>query len=109
MSRKVYFVERALQGEYKRLGRGTIAERDLRVVLYKSFQIISENPSAGKQICHSLIPKVYLKKHNIKNLWKYNLPNAWRLLYSVENNRILVVSIILEWMNHKDYERRFNY
>jgi len=32
MSRRVYFVERALQEEYERLGRGTIEERDLRAV-----------------------------------------------------------------------------
>jgi len=37
------------------------------------------------------------------------LPDAWRLLYSIENQEILVVSIILEWMDHKNYERTFKY
>ncbi len=37
------------------------------------------------------------------------MPNAWRLLYTIETNEIRIVSIILEWMNHKDYEKRFNY
>lgn len=66
MSRIVYFVEPALLKEYERPGRGTIEERELRAVLYKSFQIISEDPSAGKQIRHSLIPKVYLKRYGLR-------------------------------------------
>ena len=77
--------------------------------LIRAFKDIEVNAFCGVQIPTRLIPKVYLKKYTIKNLWKYNLPNVWRLLYSIENNRILVVSIILEWMDHKNYERRFNY
>ncbi len=109
MSRKVYFVERALQGEYEQLGRGTIAERDLRVVLYKSFQIISENPSAGKQIRHSLIPKVYLKRYGVDNLWKYDLPHGWRLVCSLVVMEGEDLCLIVEWFSHKQYERRFGY
>ena len=55
------------------------------------------------------IPKIYIKKYGIDNLWKYNFPNAWRLIYSVARDEIIVVTIILEWMNHKEYEKRFNY
>jgi len=69
--------------EYERPGRGTIEDRELRAVLYKSFQIISKDPSTGKQIRHSLIPKIYLKKYGIDNLWKYDLPHGWRLVYSL--------------------------
>ena len=50
-----------------------------------------------------------IKKYGIDNLWKYNFPNAWRLIYSVARDEIIVVTIILEWMNHKEYEKRFNY
>jgi len=37
------------------------------------------------------------------------IPNGWRLIYSVANGEIKILSIILEWMSHKDYERRFGY
>ena len=43
------------------------------------------------------------------NLWKYDLPKGWRLLYSVRGNEIIVISIILEWLSHKEYERRLGY
>lgn len=56
-----------------------------------------------------MIPDKYLKKYRIHNLWKYNLPNAWGLLYSVESDGIIVISVILEWVSHKNYERMFGY
>ena len=77
--------------------------------LIRAFNDIEENAFCGIQIPKRLIPKEYIQKDKIKNLWKYNLPNAWRLLYSIENQEILVVSIILEWMDHKTYEKKFNY
>jgi hypothetical protein len=30
-------------------------------------------------------------------------------MYSVRRDDIIVVAIILEWMNHREYERRFSY
>lgn len=87
------------------------SKKDKRIYdwLYQAFQDIEENAFCGIQIPKRLIPKEYLKKYNVNNLWKYNIPNAWRLLYSIENLEILVVSIILDWMDHKTYERKFKY
>jgi len=55
------------------------------------------------------IPKEYVKKYGIDNPWKYNLPSAWRLVYSVVGNEIEIVAILLEWLAHKEYEKRFKY
>ena len=44
------------------------------------------------------------------SIWKYDLPRGWRLLYTVApNNEVELISAILEWFDHKDYERRFGY
>jgi len=56
-----------------------------------------------------LWPKEYIQNYNITNLWKYDFPNAWRLIYTLEANEVKIVSIILNWMNHKDYDRLFRY
>ena len=109
LASKVKFIDKKIHKAFEELRNGNADERKMYDWLVRAFKDIEANAFCGVQIPTRLIPKVYLKKYNIKNLWKYNLPNAWRLLYSIENNRILVVSIILEWMNHKDYERRFNY
>lgn len=77
--------------------------------LIRAFKDIEQNAFCGIQIPKKLIPQEYKNKHKIHNLWKYNLPNAWRLLYSVENQEIVIVSIILEWMGHKKYEKKFKY
>ena len=56
-----------------------------------------------------MIPTKYLKDYQIDNLWKYDLPNGWRLLYSIARDEVIIVSIIIEWIDHKKYERRFGY
>lgn len=77
--------------------------------LNRALDDIKKNPFCGIQIPKRLIPKEYVKKYGIRNLWKYNLPDAWRLMYSIEANQIFIISIILEWLDHKAYERRFKY
>ena len=69
---------------------------------------IKLNPKCGIAIPKRLIPKVYIQKWH-KNLWKYNLPNAWRLVYSITGNNVEIIAILLEWFPHKEYERRFKY
>lgn len=82
-------------------------------LLYKSISRaldnIEKNAFSGLQIPKKLIPKIYLQKYKIDNLWKYDLPKGWRLLYSVAHGEIKVISIIIEWMDHKNYERKFRY
>ena len=70
---------------------------------------IQEDPVCGIKIPQRLIPKEWLKQFSINNLYKYNLPNAWRLFYSLAGNEIEVIAIILKFMNHKDYERAVSY
>lgn len=77
--------------------------------IVRAFEDIENNAFCGIQIPKKLIPKEYLKKYDVKNLWKYNLPDAWRLIYSIKGKNLLVFSIILEWMDHKTYEKRFGY
>ncbi len=84
--------------------------KKLDPILYKNleraFKDILENAFCGIQIPKSLIPKEY----DCNNLWKYNLPDSWRLLYTIKSpNKVEIISIILEWMNHKEYERKFHY
>ncbi len=70
---------------------------------------IQEDPVCGIKIPQRLIPKEWLKKFGINNLYKYNLPNAWRLFYSLSGNEIELIAIVLKFMNHKEYEREFHY
>jgi len=42
-------------------------------------------------------------------VWKYNLPGAWRLIYSIQGGEAIIITIILDWMDHKTYEKKFKY
>ncbi|MBI2106729.1 hypothetical protein HYT57_01985 [Candidatus Woesearchaeota archaeon] len=106
---KVKFADERLQKAFEQLEQGKGDERKLYDWLVRAFEDIEENAFCGIQVPKRLIPKGYIQKYDVHNIWKYNLPNAWRLVYSIENQEILVVSIILEWMTHKEYEKRFGY
>ncbi len=106
---KIQFADKKIQKAFTNLKECKIYEPNLYKWLVRAFKDIEENSFCGIQIPKRLIPKKYITDYNIHNLWKYNLPNAWRLLYSIEADEVVVVSIVLEWMDHKSYERKFKY
>ncbi len=102
---KIQFVNKNLKNEF-----GKLSDKDfIQKFLLIAFIHIQENAFCGIQIPKQLIPKEYKQKYDLKNLWKYNLPNGWRLLYSITRDEILVIAIIIEWMDHKDYEKKLKY
>jgi hypothetical protein len=106
---RIFFGEEKIKNQLEELKTGKNEEQELYYFLNQAFENLKKNAFSGVQIPKNRIPKEYLIKYKITNLWKYNLPNAWRVIYSVGKEGIQVLSIILEWMNHKEYERRFNY
>ena len=109
MKSDVNFADERIQETFERLKNSKTEDKKLYRWIYRALEDLEENAFCGIQIPKKLIPKVYFEKYEIDNLWKYNLPNAWRLIYSVVDGEIRILSIILEWMSHKDYERRFKY
>jgi Txe/YoeB family toxin of Txe-Axe toxin-antitoxin module len=85
-----------------------VEDKNLHKWISRAIDDLEEDAFCGIQIPKRLIPQVYIDKYGIDNLWKYDLPKGWRLLYSVANDEVCILSIILEWIDHKDYERRFN-
>lgn len=106
---RIQFANEKVKEAFKKLDNGSFEEKQLKSFIERAFEDICKNPFCGIQIPKRLIPQDYIKKFSIKNVWKYNLPNAWRLVYSLESTNIYVLSIVLEWLDHKEYERRFSY
>jgi len=106
---KIKFADEKVRKSFEELEISSGEEKQLYRFLVQAFKNLEQNAFAGVQIPKKQIPKNYVKKYKIDNCWKYNLPNAWRLLYSVARNKVIVVSIILEWLDHKNYERKFKY
>ncbi|MDO8481135.1 MAG: hypothetical protein Q7S65_04980 [Nanoarchaeota archaeon] len=103
------FVDERLRKAFYVLEKGDDSERALFQSINHAMDRIEEDAFRGVQIPKALIPKGYSVVYTIVNLWKYNLPHGWRLLYSIKKEEVIVVAIILEWFSHKEYERRFKY
>jgi len=109
MKSRVVFADEKLKEAFEKLKDSTTEDNNLYKWLNHAFDDISENTFCGIRIPKRLIPKEYIEIYGIDNLWKYNLPNAWRLLYSVAHDEIIILSIVLEWLSHKEYERKLKY
>lgn len=109
MESKVVYADEKVMEAYEKLKNSTTEDRKLLEWLNRAYDDLTKDAFCGIQIPKKQIPDEYIKKYGIDNLWKYNLPNAWRLIYSVTKDEIVVISIVIEWMNHKKYEKRFGY
>jgi Txe/YoeB family toxin of Txe-Axe toxin-antitoxin module len=108
-AKKVSFVDSSLKAAFEDLKKGKHEERELVVFIQRAVEDLQKNPLCGVRIPSKLWPKEYIQKYKIDNLRKYNLPNAWRLIYTLKGNEIEIISVIIEWFSHKEYERRFKY
>ena len=104
----VAFIDKNLEKNFNDLKKKQIAENNLVKFLERAIEDLKQNPFAGIQIRKKLISKEY-KQKGIQNLWKYNLPNAWRLIYTIQNDEVSILCVLLEWLDHKKYERRFRF
>ncbi len=107
--KRVTFVDDKLFAAFGKLKTSTSEERKLHDLIDRAFDDLKEDPFTGIKIPKKLWPREYVQKYGINNLWKYDLPNGWRLIYTVRGDSVQIVSIILEWFDHKTYERRFEY
>lgn len=105
----VGFAEKSVQKAFEELKEGKGAEQRLCSFLERAFDDLKGDPFCGTKIPKKLWPKEYVKKYSINNLWKYDLPNSWRLIYTIKADKVTILSVVLEWFDHKEYERRFKY
>ena len=103
---KVVFVDAELEESFN----GLPANDPIKKGIVRAIKAIQENFSCGRNVKKELIPKKLIDKYSLTNLWIYDLPNGWRLLYSVTSGgEIEIIAAVLDWMNHKDYERLFGF
>ncbi|MFH1978007.1 MAG: hypothetical protein ABIJ92_01650 [Candidatus Aenigmatarchaeota archaeon] len=71
----------------------------------KAFIQIIETPGIGIPLKKYRIPK---NLKDIDNLWKYDLPSGWRLLYSLGKEGITIIALVLEWCDHDTYQKNYS-
>jgi len=75
----------------------------------QKIELIKADPEYGIHIPRNKIPNEYIVKYDINNLWKVNLSKAWRMLYSLKGDKIEVLSLILDIIDHPTYNKKFGY
>lgn len=104
--KKVVFVGETLEKSFKEINNSD----PIKKALIRAIQNLKEDAFIGRNVKKKLIPNELIQKYQINNLWVYNLPNAWRMIYSLTDSYdIEIIAAILDWMDHKEYERLFKF
>lgn len=109
LNSRVIFHSKDLFETYKQLENGNSEDKKLYKWINRAIEDLKEDAFSGIAIPNDRIPKKYQKEFEARSIWKYDLPRAFRLIYTIEKDHVEVFAIILEWFDHKNYERRFKY
>jgi len=105
----VAFASPKLEKDFEKLKERKFEDKQLYSFIGRAIEDLKKNPRCGVKIPRKLWPKSYIKRYQLKNLWKYDLPDAWRLIYTIFEDKVVIINLILEWFPHKEYERKFRY
>jgi len=84
-------------------------ERSLLNAINRKIELIKRDPSMGDSIAKVLIPQEYRRKYLVKSLYRVELPNYWRMLYTISDEELKVIAFIIDVVDHKEYGRKFGY
>jgi len=105
----VAFINEKLNNNFESLKDSKHENEKLYSQIKRAIEDLKEDPLYGIRIPKKLWPKEYINKYRITNLRKYDLHNGWRLIYTIDSDEVQILCIILEWFDHKEYNRRFKY
>jgi len=86
-------------------------ERSILNAINKKKDLIKANPHYGDPIAKRLIPGEYVVRYGVVNLFRVELPNYWRMLYSLieGETEVEIIAFVLDIVDHKEYDRKFRY
>lgn len=74
-------------------------------------EVLKDNVHYGQPVAKKLIPAEYKNKYEITNLFRIELPNFWRMLYTLTagNSDTEIIVLVLDILDHKKYDKKFGY
>lgn len=86
-------------------------DRSILNAVNKKVELIKANFHYGEPIAKDKIPQEYRQKYGINNLFRVELPQFWRMLYSLNpgETEIEIVAFVLEISDHGKYDKLFGY
>jgi len=105
----VYRELNKIVGEEKLKGiDGSFHQTLLRSII-RVRDLLKQNPFAGDQVPKRQIPPKYIQKFDVDNVWRIELADRWRLVYTITGNQIEIITFVMDIFNHKDYDKVFGY
>ena len=96
-------------GNQIRSGRENSEEIQLLNSIKQKISFIKSNPFYGDPIAKNLIPEEYKIKYRAINLFRAELSQFWRMLYTLKGDEIEIIAFVLDIINHPDYNKKFGY
>ena len=96
-------------GQQKTEGKENSDEIKLWNGIQRAFDLIKENPFYGENEKKDIIPKYYRDQYGAKNLFIVDLPFFWRMIYTLESDKIEIIAFILDIFTHKEYDKKFGF
>lgn len=91
--------------------RGITSSKDITLLnaINRIFDILTANPFYGENAKKDLIPKEYRQKYDADNLFIADLPDYWRMIYTLESDEIEIIAFVLDIINHDGYNKKFGF
>ena len=104
-ARKEFEELNKIAGEQQAKGTANSDEIRLLKAIKQKTELIKENPLYGNNIPKKQIPKTL----GVSNLFRVELTGYWRMLYSLEGNKIEIIAFVLYIIDHPTYDKLLGY
>ena len=114
----VDFSEEA-NAEYVELQKQVLAEQaqgkenTFNMQLLKAIEREKINLKINPQLCDHIprknISKGVVARYGTDRLWRLDLVGYWRIIYTIVGDEVKIVTFILEFVDHKKYDKVFGY
>ena len=98
-----------IAGQQIKEGKENTEEIQLLKSIKQKSEFLKANPFYGDNVPKKLIPQEYIIKYNAKNLWRVELTNYWRMLYTIKGDQVEIVCFVLDIIDHEKYNKKFGY
>ena len=58
--------------------------------------LLKQNPFAGDQVPKRQIPNKYSDKYDAENVWRIELADRWRLVYTITGSQVEIITFVNE-------------
>ncbi len=114
MKKVLVILSKEAKSAFDELNKKSLTSKtDLSILksIKTKIEFIKTNPMYGEPVGKNLIPKEYIQKYGINNLFHVELASFWRMDYTLKNNNseIEIIAFVLTITDHEEYNKKYGY